>query len=301
MDKARIAVVGFGNVGKEAMEAVLASSDMVMAGIVEVPQLVLALKGKIHDFPVVSNAEELGKVDVAIIAAGSRCICQIAPYYLERGINTVDAFDIHGDSIIKLRNELEPLAKKNNAVAIIAAGWDPGTNSLARMIMEAIAPKGMTYTNYGPGMSMGHTVAVKAIEGVDDAIALTIPEGNGIHRRLVYVKLKQGYDFNEVKEAIKEDAYFIKDTTHVFCVDDVEVLKDTGHGVHIERKGVSGTTHNQRMEFIMSVTNPAVTAQIMVSAARASLKQTPGCYTLLEIPPIDYFNIGRDEAILRYL
>jgi len=169
------------------------------------------------------------------------------------------------------------------------------------MIMEAIAPKGMTYTNYGPGMSMGHTVAVKAIEGVDDAIALTIPEGNGIHRRLVYVKLKQGYDFNEVKEAIKEDAYFIKDTTHVFCVDDVEVLKDTGHGVHIERKGVSGTTHNQRMEFIMSVTNPAVTAQIMVSAARASLKQTPGCYTLLEIPPIDYFNIGRDEAILRYL
>jgi diaminopimelate dehydrogenase len=301
MDKARIAVVGFGNVGKEAMEAVLASSDMVMAGIVEVPQLVLALKGKIHDFPVVSNAEELGKVDVAIIAAGSRCICQIAPYYLERGINTVDAFDIHGDSIIKLRNELEPLAKKNNAVAIIAAGWDPGTNSLARMIMEAIAPKGMTYTNYGPGMSMGHTVAVKAIEGVDDAIALTIPEGNGIHRRLVYVKLKQGYDFNEVKEAIKQDVYFIKDTTHVFCVDDVEVLKDTGHGVHIERKGVSGTTHNQRMEFIMSVTNPAVTAQIMVSAARASLKQTPGCYTLLEIPPIDYFNIGRDEAILRYL
>ncbi|HHX24882.1 MAG TPA: diaminopimelate dehydrogenase [Thermoanaerobacterales bacterium] len=301
MDKARIAVVGFGNVGKEAMEAVLASSDMVMAGIVEVPQLVLALKGKIHDFPVVSNVEELGKVDVAIIAAGSRCICQIAPYYLERGINTVDAFDIHGDSIIKLRNELEPLAKKNNAVAIIAAGWDPGTNSLARMIMEAIAPKGMTYTNYGPGMSMGHTVAVKAIEGVDDAIALTIPEGNGIHRRLVYVKLKQGYDFNEVKEAIKQDVYFIKDTTHVFCVDDVEVLKDTGHGVHIERKGVSGTTHNQRMEFIMSVTNPAVTAQIMVSAARASLKQTPGCYTLLEIPPIDYFNIGRDEAILRYL
>ena len=301
MDKARIAVVGFGNVGKEAMEAVLASSDMVMAGIVEVPQLVLALKGKIHDFPVVSNVEELGKVDVAIIAAGSRCICQIAPYYLERGINTIDAFDIHGDSIIKLRNELEPLAKKNNAVAIIAAGWDPGTNSLARMIMETIAPRGMTYTNYGPGMSMGHTVAVKAIEGVDDAIALTIPEGNGIHRRLVYVKLKQGYDFNQVKEAIKEDAYFIKDTTHVFCVDDVEVLKDTGHGVHIERKGVSGTTHNQRMEFIMSVTNPAVTAQIMVSAARASLKQTPGCYTLLEIPPIDYFNIGRDEAILRYL
>jgi diaminopimelate dehydrogenase len=301
VQKIKVAIVGFGNVGKEVMEAVLESPDMEVAGIVEIPERVHRCRGKWDDFAVVSDVDELGKVDLAILAAGSRCVPQIAPYYLKRGINTVDAFDIHGQSIIKLKQELTSIAKANGVVAIISAGWDPGTNSVARILMEAIAPKGMTYTNYGPGMSMGHTVAVKAIEGVDDAVALTMPQGNGIHRRLVYVKTKPGYDFKKVEETIKMDSYFNRDMTVVFCVDDVGRLIDMGHGVHIERKGVSGRTHNQRMEFIMQVTNPAATAQVMVSAARASLKQKPGCYTLLEIPPIDYLYGEKDELILRLL
>lgn len=301
MQKVKVAIVGFGNVGKEVMEAVLDSPDMEVAGIVEVPDRVHLFQGKSHDFPVVSDVKELGKVDIAILAAGSRCVPQIAPYYLKRGINTVDAFDIHGQSIIKLKQELTSIAKAHGAVAIISAGWDPGTNSVMRVIMEAIAPRGMTYTNYGPGMSMGHTVAAKAVEGVDDAVALTIPEGTGIHRRLVYVKIKPGYSFKKVAETIKNDSYFSHDTTIVFCVDDVECLIDMGHGVHIERKGVSGRTHNQRMEFIMQVANPAATAQVMVSAARASLKRKPGCYTLLEIPPIDYLCGEEEEHIFKLL
>ena len=69
----------------------------------------------------------------------------------------------------------------------MAAGWDPGTDSVVRTLLEAMAPKGHTYTNFGPGMSMGHTVAVKAIPGVKDALSMTIPLGTGIHRRMVYV------------------------------------------------------------------------------------------------------------------
>ena len=259
------------------------------------------LKGKYKGFPVVSDVTELGKIDIAILATGSRVIPKIAPYYLEKGINTVDAFDIHGESTIKLKQNLSSIAKAHNSVAVIAAGWDPGTNSIMRVIMEAIAPKGQTYTNYGPGMSMGHTVAAKDIEGVEDALAITIPEGSGIHRRLVYVKIQKGYDPKKVEEAIKKDAYFSHDQTIVFYVDDVNPLIDVGHGVHIERKGVAGKTHNQRMKYIMQITNPAVTAQIMVSAARASLKQKPGCYTPMEIPPIDYLHGEKNELILRLL
>ena len=77
--------------------------------------------------------------------------------------------------------------------------------------MEACAPKGITYTNFGPGMSMGHTVAVKAVEGVKAALSMTIPLGTGIHRRMVYIELKDGYKFEEVAKAIKNDAYFIND------------------------------------------------------------------------------------------
>jgi diaminopimelate dehydrogenase len=150
-------------------------------------------------------------------------------------------------------------------------------------------------------MSLGHTVVVKAIEGVEDALSMTIPQGHGLHKRLVYVQVKEGYDFDKIAEAVKTDPYFIHDETHVYKVDDVKSLIDKGHGVHIQRKGVSGTTHNQRIEFIMSICNPAAAGQIMVAAARASLRQRPGCYTLLEIPIIDFLHGDRVQLLHRLI
>ena len=102
------------------------------------------------------------------------------------------------------------------------------------------------------------------------------------------MQLEEGYDFDKISKKIKIDPYFINDETYVYEVDDVKTLINKGHGVHMERKGVSGTTHNQKIDFIMSINNPAAAGQVMVSAARASLRQTPGCYTVLEIPLIDF-------------
>ena len=104
------------------------------------------------------------------------------------------------------------LKLKHQAVAIVSAGWGPGSDSVIRTLMQAMAPKGVTYTNFGPGMSMGHTVAAKTIEGVKDALSMTIPLGEGIHRE-VYIELKDGYKFDEVATAIKNDNYFINDET----------------------------------------------------------------------------------------
>ncbi|MDI3535415.1 MAG: diaminopimelate dehydrogenase [Thermosediminibacterales bacterium] len=67
----------------------------------------------------------------------------------------------------------------------------------------------------------------------------------------------------------------------------------------MERKGVSGEIYNQRIEFKMSVVNPAATAQVMVSAARASMRQSPGCYTMIEIPLLNYLYGDREQLILR--
>ena len=146
-------------------------------------------------------------------------------------------------------------------------------------------------------MSMGHTVAVKAVEGVKAALSMTIPVGTGIHRRMVYVELKEGYDFKQVAEAIKTDPYFVHDETHVMQVECVDNLKDMGHGVNLVRKGVSGKTQNQLFEFDMKINNPALTGQILVATARASMKQQPGCYTLIEIPVIDMLYGDREELI----
>lgn len=171
---------------------------------------------------------------------------------------------------------------------------------MIRAMLSFMAPKGITYTNFGPGMSMGHSVAVRAIDGVADAISITVPAGTGAHRRLVYVQLAPGADFKTVEQAIKHDPYFVNDQTDVYQVEDVSQLIDVGHGVVIERKGVSGKTSNQLFKYEMRINNPALTAQIMAACARASVKQRPGAYTMLEIPIIDYL-YGDRESLLRQL
>ncbi len=126
---------------------------------------------------------------------------------------------------------------------------------------------------------------------------MTIPLGTGIHRRMVYVELEQGADFASIEKSIKADPYFVNDETHVTQVKSVDELNDMGHGVNLVRKGVSGITHNQLFEFNMRINNPALTGQVLVNAARASMKQKPGCYTMIEIPVIDFLEGDREELI----
>lgn len=293
-NKIRAAIVGYGNIGKSVMEALLAASDFELVGIVR--RSVANTPKELEGITIVDDIKKLDNVQVAILCTPSRSVPQFAKEVLNLGINTVDSYDIHS-SIYELTEELNPIAQKNNAVSIVSAGWDPGSDSVIRALFEAIAPKGITYTNFGPGMSMGHTVAVKAIEGVKEALSMTIPLGTGIHRRMVYVEIENGYDFNEIANKIKTDPYFVHDETHVNLVDSVDDLKDMGHGVNLLRKGVSGTTQNQRFEFNMQINNPALTAQILVACARASMKQKAGCYTMIEIPPIDYLFGDRKQLI----
>lgn len=293
-NKIRAAIVGYGNIGKSVMEALLVASDFELVGIVR--RSVANTPKELEGITIVDDIKKLDNVQVAILCTPSRSVPQFAKEVLNLGINTVDSYDIHS-SIYELTEELNPIAQKNNAVSIVSAGWDPGSDSVIRALFEAIAPKGITYTNFGPGMSMGHTVAVKAIEGVKEALSMTIPLGTGIHRRMVYVEIENGYDFDKIAEKIKNDPYFVHDETHVTLVDSVDNLKDMGHGVNLLRKGVSGTTQNQRFEFNMQINNPALTAQILVACARASMKQKAGCYTMIEIPPIDFLFGNRKQLI----
>ncbi|MHC1750322.1 MAG: diaminopimelate dehydrogenase [Cellulosilyticaceae bacterium] len=299
MEKLKVAVVGYGNIGKYALEAILAAPDMELVGVVRRASSLPAQEAELQNVRVVSDIKELEKVDVAILCTPTRSIPEVATEILKLGINTVDSYDIHG-KLWDVRVMLDQIAKENGAVSIISAGWDPGTDSIVRTMMEAMAPKGITYTNFGPGMSMGHTVAVKSKEGVKGALSMTIPTGTGVHRRMVYVELEQGADFGAVKESIVTDPYFINDETVVTAVDDVNALIDMGHGVLMERKGVSGQTQNQLLSFSMKINNPALTAQILVAVARASKKQQPGAYTMIEIPMIDML-YGDKETLIKKL
>ena len=289
MKKIRAAIVGYGNIGR------FATQDFEVVGIVRrkgaenCPDELKGLK-------VVKDIRELGEVDVAILSTPTRSVESYAKDILALGINTVDSFDIH-TQIPALRKSLNEVAKAHNTVSIISAGWDPGSDSIVRTLLQAIAPKGISYTNFGPGMSMGHTVAVKSKEGVKAALSMTIPVGTGIHRRMVYVELEDGYKFEDVERAIKTDPYFANDETHVIQVPCVDDLKDMGHGVNLTRKGVSGKTQNQLFEFNMHINNPALTGQVLVCAARAAMRREPGCYTMIEVPVVDLLPGDKDEWI----
>ncbi|MBQ8485650.1 MAG: diaminopimelate dehydrogenase [Bacteroidaceae bacterium] len=295
MKKIRAAIVGYGNIGRFALEALQATQDFEVVGIVRrkgaenCPDELKGLK-------VVKDIRELGEVDVAILSTPTRSVESYAKDILALGINTVDSFDIH-TQIPALRQSLQEVAKAHNSVSIVSAGWDPGSDSIVRTLLQAIAPKGISYTNFGPGMSMGHTVAVKSKEGVKAALSMTIPVGTGIHRRMVYVELEEGYKFEDVERAIKTDPYFANDETHVIQVPCVDDLKDMGHGVNLTRKGVSGKTQNQLFEFNMHINNPALTGQVLVCAARAAMRREPGCYTMIEVPVVDLLPGDKDEWI----
>lgn len=297
-NKIKVAIVGYGNIGKFSLEAAQAADDFEVVGVVR--RNPADREGIPADIPVAASVADLvaggHRPDVAILATPTRSVEKYAKEILAMGINTVDSFDIHGQ-IPALRKSLDAAAKAGNSVSVTAAGWDPGSDSVVRTLLEALAPKGITYTNFGPGMSMGHTVAVKAIEGVKAALSMTIPLGTGIHRRMVYVELEPGNTLEDVAARIKADPYFASDETHVFEVESVDAVKDMGHGVHMTRKGVSGATQNQRFEFSMSINNPALTAQVLVACARAAERLTPGCYTMIEIPVIDLLPGDRDSWI----
>ena len=268
----RVAILGYGNIGRSAEQAVQLAPDMELAGIYH------------HN----DSLEGLS-ADVVLICTPTREMGKYAELFLEQGVNVVDSFDVHGDICVH-RSRLGAKAVAHRAVSVVAAGWDPGTDSVMRAMLLAMAPEGVTYTNFGPGRSMGHTVAAKAIKGVKDALSMTIPLGKGVHARRVYIELEDGVDFKEVETAILADEYFAHDDTQVQLVENVAVLNTVQHGVKLVREGESSGVANQQMSFDMTINNPALTAQVMVSCARAAVrmqeKERYGAYTMIELPPI---------------
>lgn len=295
MKKIRAAVVGYGNIGRYSLEALEAASDFDIAGIVR-RQGDKDKPLELTPYDVVDDITKLKDVDVGILALPTRLCPENAEKIVKLGINTVDSFDIH-TSILDYRQKQMEVCKQAGRVSVISAGWDPGSDSIVRVLLQSLAPKGLTYTNFGPGMSMGHSVCVRSKEGVKNALSVTIPLGEGIHRRMVYVELEDGATLEQVTAEIKADPYFAHDETHVFAVSSVDEVRDMGHGVNLVRKGVSGKTPNQRMEFNMSINNPALTGQILVNVARASMRLQPGCYTMPEIPVIDMLPGTREDVV----
>ena len=292
MSKITVLVHGLGNIGQAVIRSLEGAPDMECLGVVRSTASVGTKKLELRGLPDFGSLEALiqakGKPQAAIICGPSRLAPDDAARYLAAGLNTVDSFDIHSQ-VPSVVQQLDQAAVKSGTVAITAAGWDPGTDSVLRALFEAMVPVGTTFTNFGRGRSMGHSVAARAIKGVADAVSLTIPIGGGRHSRLVYVLPENGTTEEAIRSSLTADDYFSHDPLDVRFVAspaELEMVADNSHGVLMERLGSSGAASNQRLNFDMRIDNPALTAQVLAACARATTRLKPGSYTLIDVPPV---------------
>jgi len=286
--KKKIIVVGLGNTGKHAVRVLKESADLECIGIIRRSPDGGAFEG-VKQYASLKDLPQ--KPDCAILCVPSKTMPQTAKTYLQAGINVVDSFDIHAE-IAQTVQMLEPIAKANNCACVVSAGWDPGTDSMIRAIFKALAPCADIYTSFGPGMSMGHSVAARGVKGVADAISITLPLGMGKHRRRVYVKPDGTQTKEEIYKNLKSDDYFAHDELEVEIVQDLTPYKTPNHGgtVEMEHKETAA-------KFTMTVNNPQATASVMIACARAVLRMSPGAYTVLDLPLVKLLEGERIDNI----
>lgn len=300
MSKIKVAVMGYGHIGSYAVRAAQLAKDMDFLGVIELESRLDLVHKELPGVPAVKHYSLLSeKPDVVVLGIPTRAVEKVAPELLKDGISTVDPFDMHGEPFKHLKSVLDPIAREHKSAAIMGVGVDPGVSTMVRALFEIWAPTGLTYVSFGPGMSMGHTVAAKSHKGVKDALSITRPGAPGVHERDLYLVIEDGFKFEDVKADILTDSYFSHDVVRVFEVKDVNPLIDVGHSIHISRKGGSSGIDNQLLQFETTFHNPASTAQVMVAGARAVTRMAPGAHTMLEIPLGYFLPESIEELMLR--
>lgn len=310
----RIAVYGYGNLGRGVECAVRQNADMELVGVFtrRDPDTVATLTGA----PVYAAERVLDfqdKIDVLILCGGSATDLPEMTPMLAKHFHVVDSFDTHA-KIPAHFAAVDQAAAGSGHMALIAAGWDPGLFSLNRLYASAILPQGQDYTFWGRGVSQGHSDAIRRIEGVQDARQYTVPveaavaavrRGNNPvlttrqkHTRECFVVAKEGADKARIERQIKEmPNYFADyDTTVTFISQEQLDAEHQGlpHGGCVIRTGVTGLAgeHKHCVEYRLTLdSNPEFTASVLVAYARAVYRRAQrgesGCITVFDVAPAE--------------
>ena len=306
----RIGIYGYGNLGKGVEKAVLKNPDATLVGIFtrRDPQTIKT----VSNANVYSTSEVLDfcdKIDVMILCGGSATDLVTQTPELCRYFNVVDSFDNHS-KIPQHFESVKASALQSGKIAVISCGWDPGLFSLLRVYSSAILPDGNDYTFWGPGVSQGHSDAIRRIDGVIDARQYTVPIDQALeavrngdspnlttrekHKRVCYVVAEDGADQNRIENEIKSmPGYFADYDTSVTFIS-MDELKEKHlslpHGGYVFRSGETSDRTKQMIEFKLSLdSNPEFTGSVLVACARAVTrlieKGECGAKTILDLPP----------------
>lgn len=286
MKAMRVAIVGFGRLGKACAEAVLLDEQLALAGLVRRPETVTEPRtASVSAIPAVTHISELGAVDAVLVCVPLPAVREVARELLQQGIPVVECARFEGQDLIEHKREMERMAIRYGTPAVVGAGWDPGALSLFRGLFALLTPKGHTEITHRPaGTSLHHTTAARAVAGVKDALCTELEAAGDKQRRYLYVELEKGADFERVEAALRSDPLFLDEETLVFPVDSVAVLEDEGHGILMKRHGAAARTAHQLLLLEARFSDLALAAQCMAAAARALPGHKAGAYSLFDLP-----------------
>lgn len=311
MGQVRIGIAGYGNLGKGVAAAVAQNPDLSLHAVFT-RRDPASISPPTPDTPVVAWGEILDHrdaVDVLVLCGGSKEDLPQQGPELAAHFTTVDSFDTHA-RIPEYFAAVDGPARAGGHTAIVSVGWDPGMFSLNRLLGEALLPDGETYTFWGPGLSQGHSDAVRRVPGVAAGVQYTVPAEAAIeavrsgarpelstrqkHVRECYVVLEEGADAAEVERAIVTMPHYFADydtTVHVVTAE--ELARDHSampHGGFVIRSGTTGGGHDQVVEYRLRLgSNPEFTASVLVAYARAAARLNAqgqvGAFTVLDVAP----------------
>lgn len=305
----KVAIVGYGNLGRGVERALKHSEDMTLVGVFtrrapEDVQTEGAPAFQMHDL-----LAKKGEIDVCILCGGSATDLPVQTPEITQNFNVVDSFDTHANIPMHF-STIDKVAQENKTVAVISSGWDPGLFSINRLYAESILPVGQTNTFWGKGVSQGHSDALRRLEGVRDGVQYTIPNEEIIaklkagekltlttrdkHFRQCFVVVESGVDEELIREKIVTmPNYFAEYETEVNFISQEELTRNhqgMPHGGTVLRTATTHETTPHVIDFSLTLgDNPEFTASVLVAYARAAVRlaseQKFGATTVLEIAP----------------
>ena len=327
MDKIKIGICGYGNLGKGVEIAVNNTTDMELTGIFSRrnPNTINTIYPSSKVFNIDDAFNMKNDIDVMILCGGSATDLPKQGPLLCSTFNVIDSFDTHA-KIPEYFSSIDEISKKSNTLSLISCGWDPGLFSLNRCLFESILPTGENYVFYGKGLSQGHSDAIRRIPGVKNAVQYTVPYEDAIEAvrngsnpsfssvretmwRECFVVLEDGADSEKIKKEIKEmPNYFEPYNTTVHFISEEELKEKHSqmpHGGFVFRSGKTCSNTNQTMEFSLKLdSNPEFTASVLVAYARAVYKMKKqghiGAITVLDVP-IALLSTKTKEDLLKNL
>ena len=310
MEKIKIAIAGYGNLGRGVEYAVSQNPDTELFAVFtrRDPAFIRPRTGvpvySLNDAPSMKD-----KIDVMIICGGSATDLPVMTPRLAEHFNVIDSFDTHAN-IPRHFDNVNAVCKKTGHIGIISVGWDPGMFSLNRIIAQSILPEGSDYTFWGKGVSQGHSDAVRRIAGVLDARQYTIPVESALesvrrgenpelttrqkHTREVFVVAEEGADRARIEHEITSMPNYFSDydtTVHFITADEMKKNhSELPHGGIVMRSGMTGEGHHHVIEYKLTLdSNPEFTSNVLVAYARAAYRLhkegETGARTVFDIAP----------------